>query len=79
MPNKKQSLIIRDRANPLVVTLLDGLLAVGKVKVTGLGIFEVRKSAAKVGYNPATGGKKECPAYNRIHFTPTKELRNLIQ
>lgn len=77
--NKKQKSIIRFNDNAFVDNLEKLLMKHGKVKVSGLGIFEVREVAEREGYNVADGGRIMVPAHNRIAFRPTKRLRDNIQ
>ena len=55
------------------------LLKAGKVKVVGLGIFKVRKVAAREGYNVNDGSRISVPSFNKVAFRPTKQLKDLIQ
>jgi DNA-binding protein HU-beta len=49
-----------------------------KVKITGLGILQVRKRAAHMGRNPATGEAIKIKASKRVAFRATKELKMAI-
>jgi DNA-binding protein HU-beta len=50
-----------------------------KLKITGLGILQVRKRAARMGRNPATGEAIKIKASKKVAFRATKELKlNLI-
>lgn len=49
-----------------------------KIRVTGLGIFQVRKRAARMGRNPATGEPIKIKASKKIAFRPAKELKESI-
>lgn len=55
-----------------------GLLRHRKVKVIGLGIFEVKKINARKGRNPATGEIVMMPAYKKVKFRPTAALKEKI-
>ena len=50
----------------------------GKVRISGLGIFELKWRAAKTGRNPQTGEPIEIPSQNRVVFKPTADLRRFI-
>lgn len=59
--------------------LSDTLLAKGKVKVEGVGIFEVKAVAAREGYSVNDKNRIVIPAHKKMSFRPTKSLRNKIQ
>jgi len=50
----------------------------GKVRISGLGIFELKWRAAKTGRNPQTGEPIEIPSQNRVVFKPAADLRRFI-
>jgi DNA-binding protein HU-beta len=49
-----------------------------KVKITGLGILQVRNRAARMGRNPATGEPIHIEASKKVAFRATKELKMAI-
>lgn len=49
-----------------------------KVRLTGLGILQVRKRAARMGRNPATGEPIKIKASKKVSFRPAKELKESI-
>ena len=49
-----------------------------KVRVTGLGIFQVRKRAARLGRNPATGEQIKIKASKKLAFRAAKEVKDAI-
>src|SRR5450830_62243 len=49
-----------------------------RVKIAGLGIFQVRKRAARMGRNPATGEAIQIKASKKVAFRATKELKMAI-
>jgi DNA-binding protein HU-beta len=49
-----------------------------RVKITGLGILQVRKRAARIGRNPATGEVIKIKASKKVAFRATKELKMAI-
>ena len=49
-----------------------------RVKITGLGILQVRKRAARMGRNPATGEAIKIKASKKVAFRATKELKMAI-
>jgi DNA-binding protein HU-beta len=46
-----------------------------KIRLTGLGILQVRKRAARTGRNPQTGEPIKIKASKKIAFRPAKELK----
>ena len=46
-----------------------------KVTLTGFGTFEVRKTAARTGTNPATKAKIQIPAGKRVSFKAGNTLK----
>jgi DNA-binding protein HU-beta len=49
-----------------------------KVRLTGLGILQVRAREARMGRNPATGESIEIAASRKIAFRPSKELKEAV-
>jgi DNA-binding protein HU-beta len=49
-----------------------------KVRVTGLGILQVRKRAARMGRNPATGEAIKIKASKKLAFRASKEIKEAI-
>ncbi len=49
-----------------------------KVRLTGLGILQVRERAARMGRNPATGEQIKIKASKKIAFRPAKELKESV-
>ena len=62
-----------------LVTLTTRHLKKGdKIRLTGLGILQVRKRAARMGRNPATGETIKIKASKKIAFRPSKELKEAV-
>ena len=49
-----------------------------KVRVTGLGIFQVKKRPARMGRNPATGEAIKIKASKKVAFRASKELKEAV-
>ena len=49
-----------------------------KIRLTGLGILQARKRAAKMGRNPATGEAIEINASKKVALRPAKELKEAV-
>jgi integration host factor subunit alpha len=78
MSNVSQKMII-PFPKELRASIVAGLLEYGKVKVSGLGIFEIKLINARKGRNPATGEVMTMPAYRKIKFRPTASIKqNLL-
>jgi DNA-binding protein HU-beta len=49
-----------------------------RIRIVGLGILQVRKRAARMGRNPATGEPIKIKASKKVRFRPAKELKESI-
>ena len=49
-----------------------------RIRISGLGILEVRKREARMGRNPATGEAIQIAASKKIAFRPAKELKEAV-
>jgi DNA-binding protein HU-beta len=49
-----------------------------RIRINGLGILSVRKRAARMGRNPATGEQIKIKASKKVSFRPSKELKEAI-
>ncbi|MEX0807397.1 MAG: HU family DNA-binding protein [Dongiaceae bacterium] len=49
-----------------------------KLRLTGLGILQVRKRPARMGRNPATGEAIKIKASKKVAFRPAKELKDSL-
>jgi DNA-binding protein HU-beta len=62
-----------------VVELIAKSLKKGeKIRLTGLGILQVRKRAARMGRNPQTGEPVKIKASKKIAFRAAKDLKESI-
>ena len=62
-----------------VIALIGKNLRKGqKIRLVGLGILQVRKRAARMGRNPATGEAIKIKASKKIAFRAAKELKESI-
>lgn len=73
--SKKQSEAV---LNDLVSAVTKHLKKGEKVRLTGLGILQVRKRAARMGRNPATGEAIKIKASKKLAFRAAKELKEAI-
>jgi DNA-binding protein HU-beta len=49
-----------------------------KIRLTGLGILQVRKRAARMGRNPATGETIKIKASKKVAFRAARELKEAV-
>ncbi len=62
-----------------LVTMITKHLKKGeRVKIAGLGILQVRKRAARMGRNPATGEAIKIKASKKVAFRAAKDLKEAI-
>lgn len=74
LTKKQVNLIMEDLIAHLVKNLKKG----NRVRMAGLGILQVRKRAARMGRNPATGETIKIPAKKKIAFRAAKELKEAV-
>ena len=74
LPKKQAEAVLGD----LVVLATKHLKKGDKIRLTGLGILQVRKRAARMGRNPATGEAIKIKASKKIAFRPAKELKEAV-
>ena len=62
-----------------LVTLVTKHLKKGdRIRIGGLGILQVRKRAARMGRNPATGEPIQIKASKKVAFRAAKELKESV-
>jgi DNA-binding protein HU-beta len=49
-----------------------------RIRISGLGILQVRKRAARMGRNPATGEAIQIKASKKVAFRAAKELKESV-
>ena len=74
LPRKKAEAVLGDLMALATRHLKDG----DKLRLTGLGILQVQKRAARMGRNPATGEVIQIAASKKITFRPSKELKEAV-
>jgi DNA-binding protein HU-beta len=75
-----------DMSKKSVATLFDDFIALtvknlkkgNKVRINGLGILQVRKRAARMGRNPATGEAIKIKASKKVAFRVAKDLKEAV-
>jgi DNA-binding protein HU-beta len=72
---KKQALAMASG----MVDMVTGILKAGdRVRLSGLGILEVKDRPARMGRNPATGAAMQIAASKKIAFRAAKELKTAV-
>ena len=61
--------------NDLVGLITKHLKKGERIRIAGLGILQVRKRAARMGRNPATGEAIQIKAGKKVAFRASKELK----
>ena len=74
MSKKKAEEILGDLVGRITKHLKKG----ERVRIVGLGILQVRKRAARMGRNPATGEPIKIKASKKVAFRAAKELKDAI-
>ena len=74
VPKKKAVEVLTDLVSLLTKHLKKG----DKIRIGGLGILQVRKRAARMGRNPATGEAIKIKASKKVAFRAAKELKEAI-
>lgn len=72
---KKQS---EAMLNELVALISKHLKKGDRIRMAGLGVLVVRKRAARMGRNPATGEPVQIKASKKVAFRAAKELKESI-
>jgi DNA-binding protein HU-beta len=71
LTKKNAEAILTDLGDSFVKNLVEG----NAIRWTGLGVFQVRHRAARVGRNPATGEQIQIAASKKIAFRPATTLK----
>jgi DNA-binding protein HU-beta len=74
MAKKQSELILNDLVGLVVKHLKKG----DRIRIGGLGILQVRKRAARMGRNPATGEPIKIKASKKVAFRAAKELKEAV-
>ena len=72
---KKQSIALLE---DLVAQISKNLKKGARIRLAGLGVLQVRKRAARMGRNPATGEAIKIKASKKVAFRASKELKEAI-
>jgi DNA-binding protein HU-beta len=74
LPKKQAEEILGDMVAMATKHLKKG----DKIRLTGLGILQIRARPARMGRNPATGETIKIKASRKIGFRPAKELKDAV-
>ena len=74
MSKKATAALLSDFVDTIVKHLKKG----SKVRITGLGIFQVKKRPARLGRNPLTGEQIKIKASKKLAFRAAKEVKESI-
>jgi DNA-binding protein HU-beta len=74
LPKKQVNAILEEMIGQIRTHLKKG----NRLRIAGLGILQVRKRAARMGRNPATGEAIKIKASKKIAFRAAKDLKELI-
>jgi DNA-binding protein HU-beta len=74
MSKKMADAVLANMVNLMVKHLKKG----DRVRIGGLGILQVKKRAARMGRNPATGEAIKIKASKKVAFRAAKELKESI-
>jgi len=74
LPKRQAEAVLNDMVAVATKYLKKG----DKIRLTGLGILQVRKRPARMGRNPATGEAIKIAASKKIAFRPAKDLKESV-
>jgi len=74
MSKKQAETVLTDLVGNIVKHLKKG----ERIRIGGLGILQVRKRAARMGRNPATGEQIQIKASKKVAFRAAKELKEAV-
>ena len=74
LSKKSAEAILTDLVNRITKHLKKG----ERIRIVGLGILQVRKRAARMGRNPATGEAIHIKASKKVAFRAAKELKEAV-
>jgi DNA-binding protein HU-beta len=74
LPKKQAHGLLADFVAVMTTHLQQG----ARIRMSGLGILEVKTRAARMGRNPATGETIQIKASKKVAFRPAKELKAAV-
>jgi DNA-binding protein HU-beta len=74
VPKKQAEAILTDMVGLVVKHLKKG----SRIRIAAFGVLQVKKRAARMGRNPATGQAIKIKASKKVAFRPAKELKEAV-
>jgi DNA-binding protein HU-beta len=74
LPKKQVNAMLEDMVSTITKHLKKG----ARIRIGGLGILQVRKRAARMGRNPATGETIKIKASKKVAFRAAKDLKESV-
>ena len=74
MPKKQGEALLNDLVDLITKHLKKG----DRIRLVGLGVLQVRKRAARMGRNPATGEPIQIKASKKVAFRASKDLKEAV-
>jgi DNA-binding protein HU-beta len=74
LPKKQVVGMLEDMVSDITKHLKKG----ARIRIGGLGVLQVRKRAARMGRNPATGEAIKIKASKKVAFRAAKELKESV-
>jgi DNA-binding protein HU-beta len=74
LPKKQMNVVLEDMVGRIRTHLKKG----SRLRLAGLGILQVRKRAARMGRNPATGEAIKIKASKKVAFRAAKDLKEAV-
>ena len=74
MPKKQGEALLTELVDLITKHLPKG----DRIRLVGLGVLQVRKRAARMGRNPATGEPIQIKASKKVAFRAAKELKEAV-
>lgn len=74
VPKKQAEAMLTGMIDQVVKNLKKG----NRIRIVGLGILQVRKRAARIGRNPATGEQIKIKASKKVAFRAAKDLKEAV-
>jgi len=74
LPKKQAHALLADFVAAVTTHLKQG----DRIRMSGLGILEVKTREARMGRNPATGESMQIKASRKVTFRPAKELKEAV-
>ena len=64
--------------NCLLKHMADALLQGERIEIRGFGSFDLHHRSARIARNPKSGESLSLPAKVKVHFKPSKEMRDRV-